>query len=197
MSKIWSIIFQSYGGWEYDDSNQTDLPEATTNLVAAQTNYSLDAQMLTVNRVEVTDTGGNVRRLEPLVQETVEGTGLSNLTPAAYGNPQFYRLTAGMIQVLPAPQASVTNGLCVYFERAGVAFVSTDTTKQPGFASTFHYMVPLGTEIDWLKSKQADSATLPELKEDWTKAEADLREYYQQRWRDHQPRVNTPQTAWN
>jgi hypothetical protein len=30
---IWAWIFQAYGGWQYDDGNQTTLPSATAALV--------------------------------------------------------------------------------------------------------------------------------------------------------------------
>lgn len=196
MSKVWAIIFQSYGGWQYDDGNQTDLPEATTDLVAGQQNYALDSQMLTVNRVEVTDSAGNIRKLDPLPQEQIEGTGILDATPATTGVPQFYNLTAGVIKLIPAPVEAVTGGLAVYFERSSVEFTSSDTTATPGFAKPFHYLIPLGTSLDWMKSKQADAPALKEFKEDWNDGLNALSEYYQKRWRDYRPRINTPPTDW-
>lgn len=198
VSSIWSIIFQSYGGWQYDDSNQSDLPESTTNLVAGQTKYALASNMLTVNRVEVTDTGGNVTRLTPLPAEQVEGVGLASIPQliAENGWPQFYRLTDGVIELFPAAPSAVTDGLAVYFERDSVQFASSATTTTPGFASPFHYLVPIIASIKWYKAKQPKSATLQELKDDWAKGEEDLRAYYTQRWRDYRPRLNTPWHDW-
>lgn len=196
MDEIWSWIFQSYGGWQYDDSNQTNLPEAYTDLVASQSKYGLASEMLTVNRVEVTDAGGGIRRLVPVPQEQIEGVGISQFTPPLYGRPQFYRLSDGIIELIPAPPESVTGGLTIYFERAGVAFVSTDTTAQPGFASPFHRLVPIGASIAWYKNKSPKSETLKELKEDWAKGEDDLRQFYTQRWRDYRPKLNPPLVDW-
>lgn len=196
VSELWAVIFQAYGGWTYDDKNQTDLPESTTDLVAGTTKYALASNMLTVNRVEVTDSGGNVRRLVSLPQEQIEGVGLASFQPMLQGAPQFYRLTDGVIEVLPAPKENVTDGLCVYFERDSVQFVSTDTTKTPGFASPFHRLIPIGTSIKWYKIKQPKSATLRELKEDYSDGIEQLREYYEQRWRDYRPRLTSPQVDW-
>lgn len=198
MSEIWSWIFQSYGGWTYDDSNHSDLPESTTDIVAGQSKYALASNMLTVNRVEVTDVGGNVLRLTSLPQEQVEGVGLADLGPLLNGggSPQYYRLTDGVIQLFPTPPENVTDGLAVYFERDSVQFASTDTTKTPGFASPFHRLVPISASIKWYKAKQPKSATLQELKEDWAKGEDDVRAYYTQRWRDYRPRLNPPRHDW-
>lgn len=198
MSEIWSWIFESYGGWTYDDSNQSDLPESTTNLVAGQSKYALAANMLTVNRVEVTDGAGNVRRLVSLPQEQVEGVGLASLPPLLNGGslPQYYRLTDGIIELFPPSADAVTDGLAVYFERDSVQFVSTDTTKTPGFASPFHRLVPVGASLRWYKNKQPKSATLQELKEEWAKGEESVRVYFAQRWRDYRPRLNAPKHDW-
>lgn len=196
VSEIWSWIFQSYGGWTYDDSNNTDLPESTTNLIAQQSKYALASDMLTINRIEVTDTGGTVRRLVSIPQEQIEGVGIASFSPSLYGAPQFYRVEDGIIELLPAPPSSVTDGLCVYYERDSVQFLYTDTTKTPGFASPFHRLVHIGASIKWYKAKQPKSATLGELKEDFAQGEANLREYYSQRWRDYRPRINPPQHSW-
>lgn len=198
ISEIWTWIFQSYGGWTYDDSNQTDLPESTTNLINGQATYALASNMLTVNRVEVTDSAANVVRLVPIPQEQVEGVGLANLGPLLNGggSPQYYRLTDGIIQLFPTPSENVTDGLCVYFERDSVQFVSTDTTKSPGFASPFHRLASVGASIRWYKAKQPKSATLQELKDEFAKGEDEVRQYYTQRWRDYRPKMATPWHDW-
>ena len=29
LRRVWQAIFETYGGWRWDDTNQTDLPQAT------------------------------------------------------------------------------------------------------------------------------------------------------------------------
>ena len=53
MREIWSWIFEAYGGWHYDDSNNTDLPEATTDLIANQKQYSLPIDSAHLLGVEI------------------------------------------------------------------------------------------------------------------------------------------------
>lgn len=197
MAEIWSWIFEAYGGWQYDDSNQTDLPESYTDLVAGQSKYGLASEMLTVNRVEVTDSSGNTRRLIAKPQEQVEVVGLEQYAPFYVdGMPQVYRLTDGTIEVLPAPTENVDGGLTVFFERDGVSFASTDTTKTPGFASPFHRLVPIMASIAWLEIKQPNSKILVNLLNKKEIGMVELQNYYQQRWRDYRPRMEAVPQDW-
>lgn len=195
VSRLWGLIFQAYGGWVYDDSNQTDLPQAYTNLVADQRRYSLPSYALSVLRVDVTDASGLVRRLEPLPQERITQTGVADFLPDS-GPPMYYRLMDSELELFPASKVAVTDGLEIFFERDSVQFVSSDTTKTPGFASPFHYLVPIGASIDHLRSKQATSAVLKELKEDMKEGETKLVAYYNKRWRDLRPKIATQPMSW-
>lgn len=196
VSKIWSLIFEAYGGWVYDDSNQTDIPQAYTNLVAAQRRYQLPTYALSIQRVDVTDESGLVRKLEPIPQELITEVGVAGFMTDD-GPPRYYRLLNGEIEIFPASAVNVTNGLEVFFERDSVQFASSDTTKTPGFASPFHYLVPIIASIDYLMSKSAKSGTLKELKEERTIAEKKLVAYYNKRWRDLRPKVSTANETWN
>ena len=52
----------------------------------------------------------------------------------------------------PAPKAAVvtsTNGLKITFQRDKVDFLSSDTTKMPGFPSIYHYLLPLKASETW------------------------------------------------
>lgn len=195
VSRLWGLIFQAYGGWVYDDSNQTDLPQAYTNLVADQRRYSLPSYALSVLRVDVTDASGLVRRLKPLPQERITQTGVADFLPDS-GPPMYYRLMDSELEIFPASKVAVTDGLEIFFERDSVQFVSSDTTKTPGFASPFHYLVPIGASIDHLRSKQATSAVLKELKEDMKEGETKLVAYYNKRWRDLRPKIATQPMSW-
>lgn len=194
VSRLWALIFQAYGGWIYDDSNQTDLPQAYTDLVADQRRYTLPEYALSILRVDVTDASGLVRRLEPMPQERME-TGVAQFLPDS-GPPLYYRLMNGELEIFPASKVAVADGLEVFFERDSVQFVSSDTTKTPGFASPFHYLVPVGASIEHLRAKQASSAVLKELKQDMEKGEAKLVAYYNKRWRDLRPKIATMPMSW-
>jgi len=53
------LIWEVAEGWQYDDSNKTDLPIATTTLVHNQKNYTIPSTAQRVQRVEIKDNDGN------------------------------------------------------------------------------------------------------------------------------------------
>src|SRR3990167_7720200 len=55
LQEVTKWIWLTVGTWEFDDSNQTDLPIATTTLVASQQDYSLATTVSELLRVEVKD----------------------------------------------------------------------------------------------------------------------------------------------
>ena len=52
-------IWKAAGDWDFDDSNATTLPVATTTLVAAQADYALPSTARKIERVEVLDSDGD------------------------------------------------------------------------------------------------------------------------------------------
>ena len=56
---LWFAIWSSMGSWQWDDSNQTDLPQATTDLVSGQSRYTMPTSALTIKRVEIKDENGS------------------------------------------------------------------------------------------------------------------------------------------
>jgi hypothetical protein len=71
-SEVWHLIFALNGGWKYDDSNYTDLPQATQTLTAGTAKYALPSTALTVARIEVLDSKGVYHKLEPMRLEEID-----------------------------------------------------------------------------------------------------------------------------
>lgn len=137
--------------WQYDDTNQTGLPVATTDLVDSQGDYALPSTILQLEAVEVQDTGGNWSRLAHIDTADISGT-ISDFEDTA-GMPKYYDLKGESIILYPAPSSSsvtTTAGLKIYYTREFDAFASTDTTQQPGIPEPFHRIVSLGASYDWL-----------------------------------------------
>lgn len=192
--KVWTLIFKSYGGWIYDDSNQTDLPQGATDLVSGTSVYALPSGALTVNRVEAKDSNGNFQKLDPITQEMLdEGVAEFNEND---GTPKYYRLIGDTAELFPAPSYNSTGGFKVFYDRGAVDFASTDTTKTPGFASAFHNALAVCASMEWAKVKQPASASLKNLFVDWQKYEMDITEFYQSRWRDLKPKVKSRAYNW-
>lgn len=190
MSEVWHIMWANQTGWAYDDSNQTDLPQATTTLVNAQSKYAIPTDALTINRIEVLDVNGFYYKLSPLVEREI-GQGIDEFFQTD-GIPQYYRLVGRTVELFPAPatgQVTMAAGMKVYFDRTGVAFTSSDTTATPGFSAEYHDLIPIKASIKWLQVHKPDSPTLLNLINTEIKREAQLREFEVGKFKDRQPTV--------
>ncbi len=145
--KTISWILEADNRWQFDDSNNTDLPIATTDLVAGQDNYSFDGEWLKVLRIDAKTETGQWTTLTPIDQADI--TGAYDSFENAPGTPKYYDTIAGSIILKPSSSYNSTNGLKVFFQRTGDEFISTDTSKKPGFAEQFHRIVSLGASYDW------------------------------------------------
>lgn len=183
---IWSWIFDAYGGWQFDDSNQSDLPSATTALVASQQKYTLPSEAIAVRGASRKDESGHERDLEPITLEEIAARGFSEeeflSTP---GIPTYYRPMAGLVKVYPAPNYSKAASLRVRFDRGTVQFASTDTTKKPGFAAEFHGAVPAGASAFIAKNKNHKNTE--RLERDWLRYEERIKSFYKRRFAELNP----------
>jgi len=188
-SRVDHIIFESQGLWKYDDSNKTDLPIATTDIVNEQQNYALPDKSLDVDRIEIKDTDGNWSKLE-----AIDKTMVSEALPEFYktaGLPLYYDLSARSIFLYPKPSTNdmaVSNALKVYFTRSSTSFTYTNTSTEPGFAQPFHPMLPIGAALDYCISYEIwEKAN--QLRAEWRDLEKGLRTHYARRHRELLPRI--------
>ena len=185
--RILSLIMNATSNWQYDDSNNTNLPSGTTDLLLGQSKYLLHPEALTVQRIEVAK-DGQWSKLKPITKEMVN-QGLDEFM-SSNGTPSYYRLVNNTIELYPAPDYNENNALKVYFDRDVVDFITSDTTKTPGFASHLHQLLPLKTAIRWLKTKQPTSPSLSAYLLDEQRIEAELVKFYATRFKDLKPRVS-------
>lgn len=188
LREVWSIIFNVYNGWQYDDGNNTDLPSSKTDLTSGTAKYILPTTALTVNRIDCYNSSGDSIRLDQITTEEIEEQGLDEFMSTP-GVPKYYRLIGNTIELFPSPNYTTTSntGLRVFFDRDVVEFATTDTTQSPGFASPFHYIVPLGMAMKWLKIKLPTSPSLANYREEYEIYKNDLKNFYSDRNKDGQP----------
>jgi len=183
--KIWSWIFESYGGWIYDDSNNTNLPIATTDLVADQAKYILPSEALTVREVEYKNSGGDWTKLLPVSTTEINQFYSEKEWHDTPAEPRYYALISDMVKTYPATDTSRSDALRVQFDRGSVSFVSTDIEKDPGFASEFHGAVATGASYFIGINK-----TLPnwdKIRSEWLNSEKSIKDYYTRRWEEKFP----------
>lgn len=152
LDDVVSLILGSDGRWEWDDTNNTDLPIGTITLVNEQQDYSLSGgTLLNVTRVEVKDINGDYYLLTPLSQRDITSQALSEFQKTA-GRPIFYDKLGDSIFLYPKPSTTYVTaaaGLKVYYQRIPSYFLVTDTTKTPGFSPLFHRILSIGAALDY------------------------------------------------
>lgn len=185
--KVWHYIFSAYGGWQYEDENQTDLPASTTSLVASQTSYALPTNSLTVRGVEVKDENGNWTQLDPLNEEMIRDTGPMGEFEKTPGQPRFYQLIGPTIRIFPAADYNQVSSFKVFYDRGSVNFASTDTTKTPGFGTEYHDILSIGASIEWLKIHQPNNSTLAILRQDYEEYKTNLKDFYSKKFQQMFP----------
>lgn len=196
MREIWKAIFLSYGGWIYDDSNLTDLPVATTDLVKDQKYYALPVTAMShLISVEFKNVGGTWIPLTPLTIEKINQQGYADSEFLKYSAvPMFYRPVATGIQLYPPANWDASASLRIHISRDISAFVVTDTTKVPGFDPLFHEGLPI-----YMALKYAQANSLPQaggtmrggyktgLLSDWYDFIDGLKRHYQERFKQMFP----------
>lgn len=138
LDRFIGLALEFGGDWQFDDSNYTDLPIGTTNLVSGQYDYSFASELLTVNKVLCKDNNGNWVELQLIDQEERAARNLLLQPTGNVGAPIRYDVFASSVLLDPVPNYNSTGGLKIWFQRNASKFVSTDTTKVPGVPNLFH-----------------------------------------------------------
>lgn len=185
-------ILRSQDEWDFDDSNNTDFPILTTNIVANQQDYSLPTNALEIKRVEVTYDGVNWKKVEPLdISERQISTATNAIADFSASSP-YYDPQYGSIFLYPIPTANVTGGLKVWVSRRVTAITSSDVstgTLVIGFEPLFHDILAYGTAHEYCKSKDLFEKA-DRLKIDVSEKLANLRSFYSRREKDRVLSVN-------
>ncbi len=151
------IAITADGAWAFDDSNQVDLPIATTNLINGQQDYTFAVNFIDILGVEVADSAGIFHGMIQVNERDFsnEAASLTNVfrIPSL---PISYMKLANSIFLLPAPNYNYTAGLKIRFQRPHVYFVYNDTTKVAGFNSNHHQYL-----VDYACWKYASSRSMP------------------------------------
>lgn len=200
--RIASLIMRADSRWQYDDDNRNDLPSATTAITADQQDYSIPTSHLTVERVELKDSGGQWHLLTPIDRRDVRfeplAEGESSRTGAfqsGTGRPLFYDKKARSILLYPVPNFTQAASLAVYFTRGALKFDYTDdkftddtgsASSSPGFAELFHDLIPLWAAYNYAIANGLRNAN--QLLAEIQRLEAELDEFYGNRNRDERPR---------
>ena len=178
LEQVESWIRQADGVWQFDDENNSTIPEGTTDLVQGQSDYSFANTFLDIDWVKVKNSSGYWQIIPPIDQSQIDRPLEDWLIRAAF--PMMYDKVGDTIRLYPAPDGGVTTltgGMKVGFKRGASEFATNDTTKTPGFALPYHiilaYMASIPycmaykkDRVAWLNSKVGDTIPPTGLKRD-------------------------------
>lgn len=132
-------VLKNNDAWDWDERTSTDFHIVTTTLVDGQRDYSLEAEVLKIDHVEVKDANGNYYSI-PVVDQKEVLQQRQALTGYGEANsvPKQAWVTKRSIFLDPAPDvanAAVTAsaGLRIYYARAVTEFTASTTTSEVGF----------------------------------------------------------------
>lgn len=185
LERVVSLINRADSRWEFEDTNQTDLPIATTTITSGQQDYSLATSHLSINRVEIKDTGGKWHLLRPIDRNTVTQEALAEYLGT--GTPLEYDKIGSSVFLYPIPNYTQAASLKLYFTRGPIAFDSGDTTDEPGFNSLFHKLVPLWASYDYALANGLKNAN--QIFEEIVRMEDEVQKFYGMRSRDERGRM--------
>lgn len=159
----------SGGSWQLDDSNQTDYPIITTNLVANQRDYAFTtdgSSNLILDIYKVLVKGSATAVYKEIPQRDQQS--YDKDTPDTYldgqsttGIPTTFDLTGNGIFLDPIPNTSVTNGLKVLINRESTYFTNDDIntgTKKWGYTGLYHEYLVLYTSYQYARAKSLPNA---------------------------------------
>lgn len=169
-----SLIINADGTWQFDDTNHTDLPRGTGDLVEGQEAYSFSSEYLQIEAVEILDTNSAYRRIKPLDHKELGGEspheyfGVSSGSPTT-GFPEYFDQVGDTIMLYPSPTATnvtLTAGIRIWFKRTADLFTISDTTQAPGLPSTHHVLLAYMAALPYAASYKRDRVAWLEKKVD-------------------------------
>jgi len=164
LEQVVGWILNVDGTWQWDDSNNTDLPIGTQTLVASQSAYTFNDKFLQLVEVQVKDKAGNWTIIKPIDQKEYSDSIPLDEAFETAGLPYYYdKVSDDTIKLYPAPAAAnctLASGLKIKFKRTAHLFTAADTTAVPGFASNFHVVLAYMASIPYCMTYKKDRVNM-------------------------------------
>lgn len=194
LSHFFLLAIKAGGRFQVDDTNQSNLPIITTDLVGSQGDYTFlvddstpSNQILDVRKIRIKDSNGQWKELTQIDRETFNVSDYENIT----GTPDYFDLTGNSVILYPTPDYNSDEGLELYISRTPSYFVSTDTTKEPGVPKIFHSYFHL--RPSYLYCLVKDLPQVAGLKYLVEQMEKSIMDYYSRRNRTERQRFSVRQ----
>lgn len=181
LDDFWAIAIPASGKWQLDDSNQTDYPIITANLVSGQRDYAFSSDgssnlILDIYKVLAANSSGVFTELAPVDQQNGPDVAAFLDGRNGTGIPSRFDKTGNGLFLDPIPSYNYTNGLKVLINREASYFTSSDTTKKPGVPGIFHRYFVINPAFSYARSQGLQ--TYNRLSEEKVKLEESIRYHF-------------------
>ena len=185
-------ILEVDGDWQWDDTNYTNLPRGTGNLVDGQETYSFTSEYLNIQMIEILNKNSPARyyKIDPidsldLRMSPEEYFGLESDGSPKKGLPLYYDKVGDTVILYPTPDTddvTLTDGIRIWFQRTADLFTTTDTTQEPGLPSPYHILIVYYASIPYCQKYKKDM--VPWLERKWVEGVADMLKHFGKREKD-------------
>lgn len=196
LGNFFLLAIKAGGRFQVDDTNQTNMPVITTDLVSGQADYTFlvdgsspSNQVLDVRTLRIKDVSGGWKTIPQIDRETFDISAYQGQT----GEPREFDITGNSIVCYPTPSYNSTGGLELYISRTPSYFVSTDTTKEAGIPKLFHPYLHLRPSYFFAMIKNLPQVKGLQIEVD--KLEKAIEAYYSRRNRTEKPRLTVRQDS--
>ena len=183
LDEVVSELFKADPNFMWDDTTNTNFPIATLDLTANQDHFTVPDASLVIHRFRVHDRNGKWVTLTPKLRRELTDSELE-----ATGVPSKYYKIDNAFFPVPIPDYGATKGIELEFQRGANHFVSTDTTKKPGFNSQFHQFLSVGAALRYAVANGMDKKVNHLIAEKERIKNAIL-EHYERRSPDERPKL--------
>lgn len=188
LSDAISLAIQTGGTWQFDDTNHTDYPIISTNLVSGQRDYTFTSDeqgnlILDIYKVMVKiSSDGDFQEIYPVDQQSDSDMESFYSGQNVTGIPSRYDKTANGFFLDCIPSYNSTNGLKVFISREGSFFNTSDSTKKPGIDPRVHEYLALVPSYKYARTNSLSNVS--RLEKDMMNMEKKIEAVYAQRERD-------------
>ena len=171
------IALRECGNWTAEDTGETDLPLATTNLVSGQSDYAFPSELLSLVNLTITAADG----VNEILLTPIDFIPLNQ----ASGQPTSYKKVGNSFILSPTPNYSLSAGIQSEYRRGfNYATLSgtTFTPTSPGIPTIFHPWLARKASLPYLVSKGIKSKN--DIASLITTDEAGIVTYFGQKKRD-------------
>lgn len=186
LSTIWKKIWKSYGGWTFQDSNDSGDPFADINSVSGTSKIAIPTAATDLIGVSWLN-GTEYKPLRPITIQEIQAKGytIQNYKNTASSTPEEYLPIGNSIYIFPALNSTTTAAFRAFFDRGSTYFTPTSTTATPGFMPELHPALSCGMAM--LEAQRATLTLATPLRIEFEGWLINIGDFYSNRFTENAP----------